>query len=634
MFKRSDKKSGIATTPRSAARARQRRTIAVALAALVFAIALLWLVLRKNDPVVPYTWRDFESVFERGDDDRVIAMYDEVRLFRAHHISFEESSVQSVIAEADQLIKRVEDEVASRGKVLLSKAAQGERWTPKETYRMARYSPIAMTSFTEYINGVIADYLEGNIDENTILRFADNVLSVVPFRQEFGSFFGEEATMTAAREVIDKVLKAGVDKYRDEQLTLLDGMRSNNTFKTVKPLVHYVRDKMWEIKRMYYGELMPEIRDHMSHEQTYDAEQRIKRLIRWFPEDEELLSFQSVCKEVNPERVIFWRDPVEHLSIKPLIADPDRAFDGDLFQPAADRDLVLISELERALDTLYQKDYVLVDERSLVNENGQLRHVPVPEGKKPLVLVLEDFYASGPRTESGIAHRLELDDEGRIIGVVLDLDGTERRNRSYTAIGVIEAFIEQHPDFSFNGARGTIAIVGQFGLFGYPVAQVQDLAWQYNATNQGSEDIKPVSSDYEGNRGVVTAILEALHRKNWNIASGSYHRLSIPFSSEQDIFEDFQMWERWIEPYTDDVWAFYYPFGEHAELYPKRTAVLKEQGFILHSGYGPTPYRHQSDGYLYVSRVLLSGHNLRHAKASGLDRLMSGNVILDTGARR
>jgi hypothetical protein len=372
----------------------------------------------------------------------------------------------------------------------------------------------------------------------------------------------------------------------------------------------------------------------MYHEQTYDAEQKIKRLIRWFSEDEELLSYYAVCKEVNPERVIFWRDPVEHLSLKPLIADPDRAFDGDVFQPAADRDLVMISELERALDVLYQKDYVLINERSLVNEKGQLCHVPVPEGKKPLVLVLEDFYSSGPRTESGIAHRLELNDEGQLIGVVLDLDGTERRDRSFTAIGVIEAFVERHPDFSFNGARGTIALVGQFGLFGYPMAQVQDLAWQYNAKNQGSEGIKPVSSDYEENRNVVTAILDALHRKNWNIASGSYHRISVPFSSEKDLLEDFMMWERWIKPHTGDVWAFYYPFGEHAELYPKRTAILKEHGLILQCGYGPTPYWHQSDGYLYVSRVLLSGYNLRHAKASGLDRLMSSNVILDTGARR
>jgi len=62
-----------------------------------------------------------------------------------------------------------------------------------------------------------------------------------------------------------------------------------------------------------------------------------------------------------------------------------------------------------------------------------------------------------------------------------------------------------------------------------------------------------------------------------------------------------------------EVWAFYYPFGEHAEQYPSRTAMLKEQGLILQCGYGPTAYWRQSDGYLYVSRVLLSGHNLRHA---------------------
>ena len=109
MFKRSGKKSGISTKQHSAARIRQRRMIAIALATLVSAVTLLWLVLRKNDPVVPYTWRDFEQAFERGDDDRMIVMYDELRLFRADLISTDRSSVQSVITETDQLIKRVEE---------------------------------------------------------------------------------------------------------------------------------------------------------------------------------------------------------------------------------------------------------------------------------------------------------------------------------------------------------------------------------------------------------------------------------------------------------------------------------------------------------------------------------------------
>ncbi len=633
MFKQSDTKSGVSVASSSVTRARQRRIIIIAISAFLV-LAFLFLLFRKNEPKVPHTWHDFETAFERGNDDRVIEMYNDVRLFRAKHVSRKESAAQTVVAKADQLIKRVENEVASRGNALLTKAENGETWTHEETYRMARYTPIAATTFSKRIQLVIASYLEGNVEDDIIARFADDIADVLPFRQEFGSFFGDETTMRAAREVIEKMLKAGHEKNRDAQLTLLDKVLSDKVFTTVTPFIRYVEDELQKVKQIYYEELMPEIRDHMDHKRTYDAIQKIKRLIQWFPKDEELLAYQTTCKEVNPERVIYWRDPIEHLSLKPLIADPRRAFDGDVFQPAADRDLVLISELERALDVLYQKGYVLVDERTLVNEQGQVRNVPVPEGKKPLVLVLEDFYASGPRTESGIAHRLELNDEGQVIGVVLELDGTERRHRSYTAIGVIEEFVERHPDFSFNGARGTIALVGQFGLFGYPLAQVQDLAWQYNAANQGAEKIKPVSSDYEENRAIVTAILDALHRKNWNIASGSYHRLSIPFSPEKNILEDFRMWERWIEPYTGEVWAFYYPFGEHAEQYPSRTAMLKEQGLILQCGYGPTAYWRQSDGYLYVSRVLLSGHNLRHAAASGLGRLLSGSAILDTGARR
>ena len=220
---------------------------------------------------------------------------------------------------------------------------------------MARYTPIAATTFSKRIQLVIASYLEGNVEDDIIARFADDIADVLPFRQEFGSFFGDETTMRAAREVIEKMLKAGHEKNRDAQLTLLDKVLSDKVFTTVTPFIRYVEDELQKVKQIYYEELMPEIRDHMDHKRTYDAIQKIKRLIQWFPKDEELLAYQTTCKEVNPERVIYWRDPIEHLSLKPLIADPRRAFDGDVFQPAADRDLVLISELERALDVLYQK---------------------------------------------------------------------------------------------------------------------------------------------------------------------------------------------------------------------------------------------------------------------------------------
>ena len=56
------------------------------------------------------------------------------------------------------------------------------------------------------------------------------------------------------------------------------------------------------------------------------------------------MAFYEGCQAKNPDKVSTWRDPVEHLAIKPLIADSQRAFDGDKYQAAADRDLLLTGE--------------------------------------------------------------------------------------------------------------------------------------------------------------------------------------------------------------------------------------------------------------------------------------------------
>jgi len=54
----------------------------------------------------------------------------------------------------------------------------------------------------------------------------------------------------------------------------------------------------------------------------------------------------------------------------------------------------------------------------------------------------------------------------------------ERTDRLFSAIGVVEDFIDSHPDFSFNGATGTISVVAMNGLFGYPLTEEQDRHWR------------------------------------------------------------------------------------------------------------------------------------------------------------
>jgi len=105
----------------------------------------------------------------------------------------------------------------------------------------------------------------------------------------------------------------------------------------------------------------------------------------WFPEDVELRRLEEICLEKTPAEIRYWNGPVEHIAIKPLIADHKRAFDGDRFAASADRDLLLITEFQLILESLYERDYVLVDGRSFVSDEGSARVVPCRKARSLFV---------------------------------------------------------------------------------------------------------------------------------------------------------------------------------------------------------------------------------------------------------
>ncbi|HZK42156.1 MAG TPA: hypothetical protein VFD14_04200, partial [Clostridia bacterium] len=276
---------------------------------------------------------------------------------------------------------------------------------------------------------------------------------------------------------------------------------------------------------------------------------------------------------------------------------------------------------------------VLVDSRAFVSPEGRLQGIACPQGKKPLVLVLEDFYASLPRAESGIAWRLQLDEDDRIEGVLLDADGSERADPYFTALGILEAFLESHPDFSFNGARGVIALVGQYGILGYPVADVQELTLRRDARDSGLDPDLIPRVDFAYNRQVLGHLIQVLEARNWTLASGSYARLSLPFSSLDQIDQDINMTARWMEHYTGKLEGLYCPFGDHLESDPVKTARYTQAGYTLQSGYGAWAYWQEGDGYAYVSRTYVSGAGLRQPRVNQLDRFFDASRVLDRQSR-
>ena len=131
--------------------------------------------------------------------------------------------------------------------------------------------------------------------------------------------------------------------------------------------------------------------------------------------------------------------------------------------------MVTISEFNKTIDQLYKNNYVLVNLNGLVKKgtDGKLTFtgVSLPEGKKPLILSQDDVSYYEYMDNSGFPSKLIVDKQNQIKNIYID--NKKETVGDYDMVPLIDSFIKKHPDFSYQGAKGTLALTGYNGVLGY-----------------------------------------------------------------------------------------------------------------------------------------------------------------------
>lgn len=70
----------------------------------------------------------------------------------------------------------------------------------------------------------------------------------------------------------------------------------------------------------------------------------------------------------------------------------------------------------------------------------------------------------------GFATKLVVDDEGKVRNEYVEDDGSISVG-DYDMVPLIDRFVEKHPDFSYRGAKGIVALTGYNGILGYRTDQ-------------------------------------------------------------------------------------------------------------------------------------------------------------------
>lgn len=300
--------------------------------------------------------------------------------------------------------------------------------------------------------------------------------------------------------------------------------------------------------------------------------------------------------------------------------DTAKAFDGDADSKGYNSVMTTADEFKRILNAMYERGYVLVRLHDVAyeepDENGNLRFVygkiMLPEGKKPFVMSQDDVCYYDYMLDDGFATRMVIGEDGKpTCEMTLD-DGTVSTG-SYDLVPLLEDFIQEHPDFSYRGARAVIALTGYQGILGYRTA-----------SNYSD------SPTYEADREQAAKVAQALRDNGWELASHSFGHLKLGvsdnpeksfngFAIEDERFRhDTDRWEAEVESLIGPTDIILYPFGNdiadfhaYTEDNP-RFKYLESKGFRYFCNVdASTPYWMQKGtSYFRMARRNLDGYRL------------------------
>ncbi|RAL24402.1 polysaccharide deacetylase family protein [Thermoflavimicrobium daqui] len=343
---------------------------------------------------------------------------------------------------------------------------------------------------------------------------------------------------------------------------------------------------------------------------------------------------QDVTKDNKPikpyqhKNLVRYKGPIEHLFFHPLIAYPKKAFRGDFQSKEMDKWFVTVTEFNRILDSLYKRNFILVNINDIYEEVDvkgkkeiQRKKLMVPKGKKPIVLSVDDLnYYQENHIDYGTVSKLVLDKNGEVATYSINEQGKKIISRKNGIIPILDDFVKQHPDFSLNGAKATLNLTGYEGILGY-----RTQSKNYNEeTNQF--DLENPHAQKE--RKAVQPIIKQLKETGWNFASHSYHHRDHSKQSLERLIDDSAKWKREVESLIGPTKIYVYPYGAAIPAGDPRLDHLKQLGFRIFQPVGSQTYEEYHGNAVFIDRRHADGLGMRK-QAHLFTDLYDSKSILD-----
>lgn len=232
------------------------------------------------------------------------------------------------------------------------------------------------------------------------------------------------------------------------------------------------------------------------------------------------------------------------------------------------KDCITADEFKMILEEVYKNGYVLIDidymyDYAYVGNKLTAtikKTIKLPEGKKPLILSVDNVAYPTGEHGMGRADRLEIKD-GKLFTYTKLKDGSDFYSDDNEVFPILENFISEHPDFSFSGAKCVVAPSAADGLFGW--------------------DTTPDAKNREENIKQAKLIANWFVENGYALACHSYYHGNFQTMSTSKIKEDIGLWNEEAAPIIGKTHVFIYPYGAFTIKNSENSQLMSDLGFAV-----------------------------------------------------
>lgn len=383
--------------------------------------------------------------------------------------------------------------------------------------------------------------------------------------------------------------------------------------KLIDSIYFNIKNKSFEdILQKYKEQIIEQTNEFFDNNDNISVSKILNNAHKYFLNDQTINNLIKLNNQIlSQQESVEYTGEIEHLTFNTLMAFPEKALSSNNnFCNTYDAEKLTTNEFLAILNELYKNNYIIIDIFDAINNNNQLtpNKLILPENKKPIILSFDNVSYKSNYQNLGEIDKIIIDRNNNLATYTTKKSIQDRIQYNNEFIVILENFINDHPDFSHNNARGIIFLTGENGILGYNTCHK-------NANNK-----------YESKR--ASEVVKKLKSLGWRFGCNNYTYKNEDTKSDLDFAKELSLWNKEVKTIIGDTILYAHPYGDSPSNNTTKQELLFANNFkIFFKNSFTNKIKFQGDCCI-MNRKEINGHTLRNNSAE-LEHLFSTEKVYD-----